>query len=157
MPVRRWQKGRTGFFLPLLAGCHGAMKMGKQPPGVPQNGHGVAQDGQSQVGEGKPPQFFEFNPYMEYDELADWSRQVKIKAGWACEVPNCGELDKKLLESHHIKPKEMFPELAEDLDNGECLCIYHHAVKHWHNEAVRNKILARLAIIYQSRYGAKVT
>jgi len=99
--------------------------------------------------------FYEFAPYNEYDELADWSRQVKIKAGWVCEFPSCGQLDRKLLESHHIKPVSMFPELAKDLKNGECVCIYHHSVRHWSNEALRNKILARLALIYELRYGSK--
>jgi len=98
--------------------------------------------------------FYEFAPYSEVDELADWSRQVKIKAGWVCAFPGCGVgvLDKKLLESHHIKPKELFPELARDIKNGTCRCIYHHAVEHWDNEEVRNKILARLAIILYLRY-----
>ena len=94
----------------------------------------------------------ELAPYYEGHELADWSRQVKIKAGWVCEIPGCGELDRKLLESHHIKPLSVFPELATDIKNGVCLCIYHHAVKHWENEAIRNKILARLAIILYLRY-----
>lgn len=101
---------------------------------------------------GKPIPFYEFAPYRECDDLADWSRQVKIRAGWVCEFPGCGELDRKLLESHHIKPKEQFPELAKELENGECLCLYHHAVRHWDNEPVRNKILARLAIILWLRY-----
>lgn len=96
--------------------------------------------------------FYEFAPYSEVDELADWSRQVKIKAGCVCEFPGCGELDRKLLESHHEKPKDLFPELAKDIKNGKCLCIYHHAVEHWDNEVVRNKILARLAIVLYLRY-----
>jgi len=99
---------------------------------------------------GKP--FYEFAPYNELDDLADWSRQVKIQAGWVCEFPGCGELDRKLLESHHDKPVSMFPELAKEIKNGTCHCIYHHAVKHWDNEEVRYKILARLAIILYLRY-----
>ena len=96
--------------------------------------------------------FYEFAPYSEVDEFADWSRQVKIKGGQVCEFPDCGQIDRKLLESHHTKPKVEFPELAKDINNGECLCIYHHAVKHWSNEVIRNKILARLAIILYLRY-----
>ena len=97
--------------------------------------------------------FYEFAPYHEGHELADWSRQVKIKAGWVCEFPQCGQLDKKLLESHHIKPKVEFPDLTKDIKNGECLCIYHHAVKHWDDLNLRNMILARLAMVYHLRYG----
>lgn len=96
--------------------------------------------------------FYEFAPYNETDEYADWSRQVKIMGSWVCEIPGCGEFDPKLLESHHIKPKAEFPELAKEIGNGTCLCIYHHAVKHWSNEVIRNKILARLAIILYLRY-----
>jgi hypothetical protein len=95
----------------------------------------------------------EFAPYAEFDELADWSRQVKIKAGWVCEFPGCGQLDKMLLESHHIKPVAFYPDLAKDLKNGNCRCIYHHAVEHWQDVNIRNMILARLAIIYHLRYG----
>lgn len=96
--------------------------------------------------------FYEFAPYNETDEYAYWSRQVKIQGGWVCEFPDCGQIERKLLESHHTKPKAEFPELAKDPKNGTCLCIYHHAVKHWNNEVVRNKILARLAIILYLRY-----
>jgi len=97
--------------------------------------------------------FYEFAPYHEDHELADWSRQVKTKDGWVCTFPQCGQLDKKLLESHHTNPVSMFPELAKEVKNGECLCIYHHAVKHWDNEELRYKILARLGMIYHLRYG----
>lgn len=99
---------------------------------------------------------YEFAPYAEFDEFADWSRQVKIQAGWVCQFPGCGQTNRKLLESHHKKPKEMFPDLALELDNGECLCVFHHAVKHWDNENIRNKILARLAMFYQLRYEGKI-
>lgn len=97
--------------------------------------------------------FYEFAPYDSTDDLADWSRGVKIKGGQVC--IQCGELDRKLLESHHIKTKEQFPELAKELSNGECRCLFCHAVAHWSNEPVRNKILARLAIIYHLRYSAQ--
>lgn len=96
--------------------------------------------------------FYEFAPYSEVDEYADWSRQVKIKGGRVCEFTGCGVTDQKLLESHHIKPKAEFPELDKDIDNGECICLFHHAVRHWANEIIRNKILARLAIILWLRY-----
>ncbi len=84
---------------------------------------------------------------MRDEELKNWSREVKIKGGWVC--ADCGELDKKLLDSHHIKPKGMFPALMYDLDNGQCLCLWCHAKKHtgW----CVLKILARLAVILYGR------
>lgn len=78
-----------------------------------------------------------------------WSTDVKIAAGWVCEEEGCGELDKKLLEAHHIKTKEQYPELRYAPENGKCLCIFHHAGKHtgW----ARLQILARLALILYGR------
>ena len=85
------------------------------------------------------------------DTDAKWSHDVKVKDGWVC--TGCGELDKELLESHHTKPKNMFPELAHDLDNGECKCLACHAREHIQNIIVYNMILARLArVLYKRLY-----
>ena len=83
---------------------------------------------------------------------AQWSREIKMIAGWVCQVEGCGigVGDPELLESHHIKPKEQFPEFRHDLSNGECLCIYHHAMAH--KNRVREIILARYALILHKRY-----
>ena len=86
------------------------------------------------------------------DKYARWSLGVKAKAGWICEQPGCGEGlggDKTLLEAHHIKPKEQFPELKCDPENGKCYCMFHHAAKHtgW----PRLIILARLALVLYGR------
>lgn len=85
------------------------------------------------------------------EELADWSKQVKIKDHYVCQGPDCGEMDRSLLESHHSNPKEQFPELALDLDNGECLCLPCHAHEHRANAYIYNMILARLAKILYLR------
>ena len=79
----------------------------------------------------------------------EWSRNVKIKDGWTCQ--DCGELGKDLLESHHTHPKDKFPELALDPDNGECLCILCHAERHRKNVYIYNMILARLARVLYLR------
>lgn len=72
-----------------------------------------------------------------------------MRAGWVCEAPGCGCLDKELLDSHHIQPKSLYPDLADDDDNGKCLCLWHHAKKHtgW----IKEKILARLGEILGRR------
>jgi len=87
------------------------------------------------------------------EKLKEWALNVKIKAGWVCE--KCGELERRMLEAHHIKPKEMFPELANELDNGQCLCMRCHAEAHKDNEQVYNKILARLCLILYPRVVSK--
>lgn len=86
------------------------------------------------------------------DKDVQWSLGVKIRAGWVCEELGCGEGvggDKKLLEAHHIKPKEQFPELRCDPKNGKCLCLFHHAAAHtgW----ARLAILARGFLILLAR------
>lgn len=87
------------------------------------------------------------------DKASKWSRDVKIKDGYVC--TGCGELDKELLESHHTKPKDMFPELAYDLDNGECKCLLCHANKHKGDLMLYYKILARLGLILYNRIRPK--
>ena len=85
------------------------------------------------------------------EELADWSKGVKIKDHYVCQ--DCGELDRTLLESHHSQPKEQYPELALDPDNGECLCLVCHADRHRANAFIYNMILARLAkVLYLRMY-----
>jgi len=85
-----------------------------------------------------------------------WSRDVKIAGGWVCK--KCGELDRELLESHHIKPKDLFPELQYIVTNGECICLWCHAIAHQNNRIICNQILARLAIkLYYRLYPNKRT
>ena len=76
-------------------------------------------------------------------KLADWSIQVKMRDGYAC---MCGELQKALLEAHHIKPKDLFPEVMFELENGITKCLWGHAVAHKDNPRIRDMILARLAV-----------
>ena len=83
------------------------------------------------------------------EKLAEWALNVKIRVGWCCE--ECGELERRMLEAHHIKPKEIFPDLIYEFDNGQCLCMWCHAHAHADNEQVYNKILARLCLILYRR------
>ncbi|NVL90734.1 MAG: hypothetical protein HWN69_07045 [Desulfobacterales bacterium] len=80
-------------------------------------------------------------------QLMDWAEDVKMRAHYTCEVPGCWERDKALLHAHHKKPKSTNPEDMLDPENGECVCIWHHAVRHWANKVVRNMILAKLGFI----------
>lgn len=51
----------------------------------------------------------------------EWSRAVKQKAGYRCEV--CGATS--LLNSHHVIGR-VNKALRWDLRNGVCLCVKHH-------------------------------
>lgn len=89
------------------------------------------------------------------EKLAEWALNVKIRAGWCCETKGCGELERRMLEAHHIKPKEMFPGLIYELDNGQCLCMRCHAEAHKDKPEVFNMILARLCLILYPRVVSK--
>lgn len=77
----------------------------------------------------------------------EWSVAVKANAGWVCS--RCGEMDSRLLEAHHIKPRHKFPDLRLEVGNGECLCMFHHAASHvgWS----RALILARMGLLLLKR------
>lgn len=85
---------------------------------------------------------------------ACWSKEVKMKAGYCCQ--HSGLTDQELLDSHHIRPKSEFPELAYDLDNGVCLSLLHHAWEHRDNPIYCNLILWRAVIILWRRYVGKI-
>lgn len=77
------------------------------------------------------------------DKNVRWSRDVKANAGGRCKTYGCdiATFDAELRESHHIKPVSQFPQLRYALDNGECRCIYHHALQH--TGSTRLLIMAR--------------
>ena len=60
--------------------------------------------------------------------LKQWSLKIKEKDEYTCQL--CGENDRRLLESHHIKEKNKFPELKFDFNNGITLCLKCHALQH---------------------------
>lgn len=96
---------------------------------------------------------FEIEKYHT-DRDKRWSLDVKMRDFFAC--VECGE--RKLLESHHVKPKEQFPELRCDLSNGECVCLWLHALRHKNNPVVMNMILLRLVKLLTKRvYGGQLS
>lgn len=78
---------------------------------------------------------------------AHWSEGVKAKDGYICTHPGCGETERIMLESHHIIPRSEREELQYNLDNGETLCLWHHAYRHCDNIKTLNMIRARLCVI----------
>lgn len=53
----------------------------------------------------------------------EWADKVKERDGYKCFV--CGKED-KLLNAHHLLPKERYPSLKYDVLNGISLCVRHH-------------------------------
>ncbi|MFA5420855.1 MAG: hypothetical protein WC280_02445 [Patescibacteria group bacterium] len=59
--------------------------------------------------------------YIEKKLDTKWSEQVKIKAGYKCEI--CGTREN--LNSHHIFSRSN-KAVRHDVENGCCLCAKHH-------------------------------
>ena len=65
-----------------------------------------------------------------------WARMLKEICGNRCVI--CGSTEK--LEAHHIEPRSMRPDLANDLNNGICLCHTCHWLYHNGNYGNNPKI-----------------
>jgi len=90
------------------------------------------------------------------ERLADWSWQVKVKAGWCCQ--DCGflgQLDKEFIDAHHIRSKSKFPKLKYDLNNGQCLCFLCHIRRHLHEPLAALLIIARLIAYFVKCLGGR--
>jgi len=60
--------------------------------------------------------------------LKEWRVKVFKRDNYKC--VECGCSRKRLLQAHHIKPKNKYPELAYKINNGQTLCVYCHIKKH---------------------------
>ena len=74
--------------------------------------------------------------------LRMWGLEVKKRDDYTCQ--DCGENNKHLLHSHHLKERRDFPELRFNLDNGITLCIGCHAERHKDDRILYNLILNTL-------------
>ena len=63
-----------------------------------------------------------------------WAKAVKQQAGYKCVI--CGSNEK--LESHHIKPRSLYPEHEFNIENGLCLC--HKCHFFFHNLSYANGV-----------------
>jgi len=86
-------------------------------------------------------------------ELLEWSKKVKVAAHWTCQVPDCGITERNILDAHHIEPVSVCPERKYDVANGQCLCLWHHAVRH--SGLARILIIIRLLTIEIKRLAAR--
>lgn len=74
--------------------------------------------------------------YYTQKKHRQWREAVLKRAGYKCEeCRRYGRTDDKGLPpaattAHHIKPREDYPELQYDVDNGQALCRKCHNQKH---------------------------
>ena len=86
--------------------------------------------------------------------MFNWATKVKIRDGYCCQRRGCGCFDRRLLHAHHIKSRKRYPHLAENVDNGITLCMYHHALRHGKETWAYTKIMAKLGeILYDWQSG----
>lgn len=56
----------------------------------------------------------------------NWRDQIYQKGNYKCQ--ECGAYG--ILNAHHIKPAKDYPEFRYDINNGVCLCVKCHKMKH---------------------------
>ena len=57
-----------------------------------------------------------------------WSKLVKERDNYVCQ--DCGSINKRSLQAHHIKSWANFPYLRYNIDNGKTVCVKCHAKYH---------------------------
>lgn len=76
------------------------------------------------------------DPYYKRGRHKAWRNEVIRRAGGLCqECRRYGRTDKDGLPivatvAHHVKPRELYPELQYDLRNGRALCEGCHNIAH---------------------------
>lgn len=84
-------------------------------------------------------------------ELLVVHNQVLLRDNYTCQ--HCGSQKREFLETHHIEPTLISPEKKYDEDKMITHCMWCHAWEgHKHDEAMREKILARYAIKLHLKY-----
>jgi 5-methylcytosine-specific restriction endonuclease McrA len=61
---------------------------------------------------------------MKATNKKNWRALILERDEYACQLCNDNTLDK--LEAHHIKPRNLYPELELEVNNGICLCTKCH-------------------------------
>lgn len=84
---------------------------------------------------------------IDKTRLKEWRLKVLERDSYICQ--KCGCKRKRLLQTHHKKSKERYPEIAYDIDNGETLCIYCHIKEH---PMLQSFMLSSLGLKLRSPY-----
>jgi len=71
-------------------------------------------------------------------KIKKWREAVMSRDDYICQ--DClGESGQSAMHAHHIKARDIFPELKYDVDNGITLCIACHTRRHPATEELRRK------------------
>lgn len=109
-------------------------KKGKKVPSLIGNKHSYIQDRSKIVG----------RHVRSYDlENKKWSRQVKNRDGWECQIAN-GDCSGRV-EAHHILSWRDYEELRYELRNGITLCYFHHPRKRSEEERLQSSFQELIA------------
>ena len=65
-------------------------------------------------------------PLTDKRLLELWGKAVKERAGYKCEYPEC-TVKSTQLHPHHFYSRRIVP-MRYNIDNGICLCAYHHTL-----------------------------
>lgn len=133
-------RGKT----PILNCLYCNTEFRRKPGMIRENGHNFCScicSGKYFTGENNPGWTDYKNMSRTTDKLIKWSKQVKIRDNYICQL--CGCENRKELDSHHIKERNKFPELSYDINNGITLCIQCHANQHKDKPGLYNFILSR--------------
>jgi hypothetical protein len=82
----------------------------------------------------------------ENSALKKWAVIVKKRDNYTCQL--CEETNTKVLEAHHIKEKENYPDLKFDISNGITLCCKCHYLQHLSNTKALRLIGYKIKKLY---------
>lgn len=58
-------------------------------------------------------------------EESRWSEAVRERDNYTCQFPGCNKSGKSI-DTHHISPRSLRPDLKRELSNGVTVCRAHH-------------------------------
>lgn len=81
----------------------------------------------------------------------EWIAKVRERDNFTCRWPGCGYYSKSI-HAHHIHTRAQRPDLKREVENGACLCTFHHDRLH---HTVRGRQEARaLGLLGTNSYEA---
>ena len=73
-------------------------------------------------------------------EYLHWRESVLLRDGYKCMV--CGATEK--LETDHLQPRHLYPELQYEVSNGQTLCEYCHSQTETYGSRVKRLVSVRV-------------
>lgn len=87
-------------------------------------------------------------------KIQEWTDSIKERDNYTCQKCGTNNLKGNNCHAHHIKPKEDYPELMYDEDNGQTLCSVCHASVHGTGKIFSEETRRKISI---ANTGYKVT